>query len=173
MDQEKEHKTVSEEDMYAAARDAFGPLLLPRVGLKLREGTTTKSFDVYDPVRRKWVALTPEEWVRQHFMTYLTGCLGFPFFRISNEVSLKFNTMSRRVDTVVYADDLAPLLIVEYKAPHIALDNAVLGQVARYNLVLGAKAMMITNGKDVFTVRNGNIFRGVVTFAELTTPKAD
>lgn len=101
---------------------------------------------VLDPLRRRFVALTPEEWVRQHFVYYLIAVAGYPAGLMGNEVSIKLNGTSRRCDTVVYDRQAHPWMIVEYKAPHIAIDREVLAQALRYNLTLGARYITITNG---------------------------
>lgn len=153
--------------LYARCAELYGALRLPACRLRLRQGTTDKPFDVYDSFRLRWVALTPEEWVRQHFVAFMTDVLGFSANRIANEVSLKLNAMSRRADTVVYDDMLRPMLIVEYKAPSVRLTGAVLEQALRYNLVFQAPAVMVTNGNDVFSVLRGAVRRGVLTAAEI------
>ena len=154
--------TTHNEAMYAKATELCGELLLPPAALELRESKTDKIFDVYDAVRRKWVALTPEEWVRQHFVAFLVTHHGISLYRIQNEVSLKLNDTSKRADTVVYDDFLRPQIIVEYKAPDVTLTTDVLHQVLRYNLVFEAPAVMVTNGNDVYTLRNGKFSRGVL-----------
>lgn len=154
-------------DVYREAEGLLGKLLLPRRPLVLRLGTTSHRFDVYDPLRRRWVALTPEEWVRQHFVGYMIEALGFSPLRLANEVSLSFNGMSRRADTVVYDNVLQPLVLVEYKAPNIPLSQQTLNQVLRYNSVINARAVMITNGMDVYSVFDGVMRRGVVTADDL------
>ena len=85
---------------------------------------------IFDPVRQKYVALTPEEWVRQHFVNYLITLKKFPKELLANEVLVKLNGTSKRCDTVVYNRFLEPLVIVEYKAPHINITNAVFDQIA-------------------------------------------
>ncbi len=100
-----------------------------------------------DPLRGRPVALTPEEWVRQHFAAYLTGELGYPRELTANEVSLRLNGTRRRCDTVVFSrEGLRPLVIVEYKAPAIHVTQRVFDQIARYNMVLGAPCLMVSNG---------------------------
>ena len=148
--------------LYREAFSIYGALNIPPCCLKLRRSQTTKSLDVFDSFRRRWVALTPEEWVRQHFTSFMIGTLGFSPFRIANEVALKFNGMNRRADTVVYDDKLRPLVIVEYKAPNIELNNTVLQQALLYNLVFEAPALMITNGKDTFSVVGDKIRKGFI-----------
>ncbi len=109
---------------------------------------------VYDPLRRRWLVLTPEEWVRQHFTAYLRSELGYPASLMANEVSLELNGMRSRCDTVVYSrEGLRPLLIVEYKRPTVAITATVFDQIARYNSVLGAPWLMVSNGLRHFCCR--------------------
>lgn len=155
-----EDKTV--ETPYQFATRQFGRLKLPPVELDLRPGTSGKVLDVYDRFRRQWVALTPEEWVRQHFVHYLVAAGAFSPYRIANEISLTLNGTLRRADTVVYDDSLKPFVVVEYKAPGIALTADVLNQALRYNLVFNAPYVVITNGLDVFTVHDGELSHGLL-----------
>ncbi len=151
-----------QDTMYEHAESICGKLLLPRPGwLRLRAGDTTKVYDVFDPLRNRWVALTPEEWVRQHFVGFMVTQMDLPPLRMANEVKIVLNDMTRRVDTVLYDNVLQPLTVVEYKAPSIALTPAVLDQALRYNLVLKAPTIIITNGLDVYTWRDGSLKRGL------------
>lgn len=152
----------------ARAVELYGPLRLPPVALQLRQGkSTSRPLDVYDPLRRKWVALAPEEWVRQHFAAFMVGSLGYSPLRMANEVTLTLNGTVRRADTVVYDDALRPLLLVEYKAPTVALTAETVRQVMRYNLVFKAAAAMVTNGIDVYGIVGTDIHRGVITASTL------
>lgn len=101
---------------------------------------------IFDPVRRKYVALTPEEWVRQHFVNYLVTARNYPQDLLANEVMVKLNGTSKRCDTVVYDRFLVPLVIVEYKAPHIPITRSVFDQIARYNMVLRVGYLIVSNG---------------------------
>ncbi|WP_099465298.1 type I restriction enzyme HsdR N-terminal domain-containing protein [Parabacteroides provencensis] len=101
---------------------------------------------ILDIVRRKYVALTPEEWVRQHFVNYLFTTKGFPHELLANEVSIKLNNTSKRCDTVVYNRFLIPLMIIEYKAPHIEITKEVFDQIARYNMALKVEYLTVSNG---------------------------
>lgn len=120
------------------------PLNLPPVDLRLRlEG---KILKVFDPLRKKFVALTPEEYVRQHFTAWMTEKLGYPASLMNNEVPLKLNNTSRRCDTVVFRSDGTPAIIVEYKAPTVAITQSVFDQIARYNMVLRSRFLIVSNG---------------------------
>ncbi len=101
---------------------------------------------IYDGCRNAYVKLTPEEWVRQHFVGYLCEVLGYPRSIIGNEVSLRLNNLSRRADTVVYDRHGEPFIIVEYKAPHVDITQEVFDQIVRYNMVLRARYLAVSNG---------------------------
>lgn len=117
---------------------------------------------VYDALRRKFVALTPEEWVRQHFVAYMTGELGYPAALMGNEVGITLNGTSRRCDTVLFSrNGLVPLMIVEYKAPHIEITQRVFDQIVRYNMVLQARWLVVSNGMRHFCCEIDYEKRGV------------
>lgn len=124
---------------------------LPRLNLPPIEAEVRREADgivrIYDNLRRKFVALTPEEWVRQHFVRFLISEKGYPEGLMANEVPLKLNRTSRRCDTVLFErQTIKPLAIVEYKAPHIEITQKVFDQIARYNLIMGARLLMVSNG---------------------------
>ena len=101
---------------------------------------------IFDPLRKKYVALTPEEWVRQHFTHFLTDHKGYPKGLLANEIQLDLNGTKKRCDTVLFNKDLSARMIVEYKAPHIAITQAVFDQITRYNLVLKVDYLIVSNG---------------------------
>jgi type I site-specific restriction endonuclease len=111
-----------------------------------------KSF-IYDPVRQKKVALTPEEWVRQQFVNYLITEKNYPKERIANEVTVSLNGMTRRCDTVVYNQFLEPIAIVEYKAPSVPVTQEVFEQITRYNSCLRVGILIVTNGLEHYCCR--------------------
>ena len=117
-------------------------LLLPDLRLS---GTATKPT-VLDILRRKYVALTPEEWVRQHFVHYLMGHKGYPRELLANEVTLTIGDKTLRADTVLYGRDLRPRVIVEYKAPTVAITQKVFDQISTYNLLLHVDYLIVSNG---------------------------
>ena len=104
-----------------------------------------KAF-ILDVIRRQYVALTPEEWVRQHFVHFLIEHKGYPQSLMGNEVQLKLNGMSRRCDTVVYDRALRPRVIIEYKAPSVSITQKVFEQICRYNMVLQVDYLIVSNG---------------------------
>ncbi|MCM1291032.1 MAG: type I restriction enzyme HsdR N-terminal domain-containing protein [Prevotella sp.] len=117
---------------------------LPRYDMKIeRRGNQVKVFDRW---RKKYVALTPEEFVRQHFANWLCNYLHYPDPLISNEVSIVLNDNKRRCDTIVYGQDGKPFIIVEYKAPTVCITQDVFDQIVRYNMVLRAKYIVVSNG---------------------------
>lgn len=110
-------------------------------------GTNSHKYTILDPIRKKQVALTPEEWVRQHVIQYLLIEKKTPKALIGIEVSLTLNELQKRADMVVYSrTNMMPLLLVECKAPHINITQPVFEQIARYNMVLKVPYLMITNG---------------------------
>ena len=101
---------------------------------------------IFDPARRKFVALTPEEWVRQHVIRYLAETGGYPLSLMAVEAQMELNSLRKRVDILVYGKDTKPLLIVECKAPSVKISQAVFDQAARYNLKAGAAYYFLSNG---------------------------
>lgn len=103
-------------------------------------------FVILDTLRKRWVALTPEEWVRQNFVRFLIDDREFPAALMNNEISLTQNGIKRRCDTLVADRQGAPLVIVEYKAPTIEITQKTFDQIVRYNMVLRAKYLVVSNG---------------------------
>lgn len=124
----------------------YPALNLPPAQLRLRYPDVSQRPEVYDPQRSRWVALTPEEWVRQNFVDMLIRLKGYPGGRIANEISIKLNSTARRCDTVVFDAMKRPLMIVEYKAPAISVTQKVFDQIVRYNMVLRARYLTVSNG---------------------------
>ena len=120
------------------------PLNLPSYPAKIlkRNGKNV----IFDPLRQKYVALTPEEWVRQHFVHLLTDFKGFPKGLLANEIQLDLNGTKKRCDTVLFNKDLSARMIVEYKAPNIEITQAVFDQITRYNMVLKVEYLIVSNG---------------------------
>jgi len=101
---------------------------------------------VFDSLRRKYVALTPEEWVRQHFVNYLVTDRRYPASLIANEACIQLNGQNKRCDSVVYNNQLHPLVIVEYKSPDVKITQEVFNQIVCYNIVLKVKYLIVSNG---------------------------
>ena len=132
--------------IYFALKDTklFSPLNLPAVKLRLRE--EKNQTQVFDVIRKKYIVLTPEEWVRQHAVHFLIEEKKFPagLIEIEKQISL-FNT-NKRVDILVRNKNLKPLLLVECKATDVTLTQAEINQLARYQITLQATYCMLTNG---------------------------
>jgi len=101
---------------------------------------------IFDIIRKKFMILTPEEWVRQHVIRFLVSELNYPQSLINIEKQLTLHNTKKRYDIVVYNPDGSINVIVECKAPTIAIDQKVFDQIARYNFVLNASFLMVTNG---------------------------
>jgi type I site-specific restriction endonuclease len=101
---------------------------------------------IFDVWRRRWILLTPEEWVRQNFARYLVEEKHFPSSRLGIEYSLNLNQQKFRADIVVFGKDGQPLMIVECKAPEVKISQQVFDQIVRYNMKLQVKYLTVTNG---------------------------
>ena len=101
---------------------------------------------IFDDLRRKYVSLTPEEWVRQQFVHYLIREKGYPAECIGNEVSINLNGTRKRCDSVVYGQQAEPLMIIEYKAPTVDITQQVFEQISRYNIKLRVRWLIVSNG---------------------------
>lgn len=108
---------------------------------------------IFDVIRRRYVALTPEEWVRQHFVHFLLAHKGYPQSLIANEVQVQLNNTKKRCDTVLYRRDLTARMIVEYKAPEIEITQKVFDQITRYNMVLKVDYLIVSNGIQHYCCR--------------------
>ena len=118
------------------------PTISPR--LKSEEG---EKF-IWDSLRGKWLVLTPEEWVRRHVVDFLCTRHSVPPTHIAEEYPVVLNGQPQRADVVVFGPDMKPWIVVECKAPTVALDERVVAQVVRYNSVLGAPYVVVTNGLE-------------------------
>lgn len=114
--------------------------------LRFRVSEEGGRLRVWDGIRGCWLVLTPEEWVRRHLVGLLTEHLGVPPQLIAQEYPVQVQGMPQRADVVVSGRDGRPLLLAECKAPEVAIDAAVYAQAVRYNAVLGARFIMLTNG---------------------------
>ncbi|MEJ2594919.1 MAG: type I restriction enzyme HsdR N-terminal domain-containing protein [bacterium] len=102
--------------------------------------------EVFDPVRKKYVPKTPEEWVRLHFIRYLIREKNYPESLIAVEKGLTVNKLKKRFDAVIYSRAGMPKVLVEFKAPGIRIDQKVFDQVSAYNLKLKVRYLMVSNG---------------------------
>ena len=147
-------------------------LNLPTFQIKTthRNGRT----QIYDFLRRRYVTLTPEEWVRQHFTHFLVDHLGYPAAWLGNEVTIDVGVVARRCDTVLYRrEGGTPRLIVEYKAPDIPISERVFNQISAYNSVLRADYLIVSNGVEHYCChldyvhRTAEFLPGIPRHAEL------
>lgn len=118
----------------------------PTVNIRIRDRDGHR--EVFDIVRNRFVALTPEEWVRQNSIHYLHQTLAYPLELMQVEGTITLNGMSRRCDIVVYDNNVKPLIIVECKRETVPLTQKVIDQACRYNLVLQVPFLYLTNGKQ-------------------------
>ena len=119
-------------------------LNLPQYGIKIGEKDGKRT--IFDFLRRKYVALTPEEWVRQHFTHYLVEHKGYPKGLMGNEVELHIGEKRLRCDTVLYNKEGQPRMIIEYKAPTIQIQQKTFDQISAYNLLLHVDYLIVSNG---------------------------
>jgi type I site-specific restriction endonuclease len=101
---------------------------------------------IFDEFRKRWIVLTPEEWVRQNFLQYLTQTKKYPASLIAVEKEIKLGELKKRFDIVVYDRNSKPWMIVECKEMNVSLDKSVLDQILRYNISLDVPYLVITNG---------------------------
>ena len=101
---------------------------------------------IFDEIRKKFIILTPEEWVRQHVLAFLLMEKKYPKSLINVEKVLKVNKLNKRYDLVVFEPDGSILILVECKAPHINITQTTFDQIARYNMTMKAQFLMVTNG---------------------------
>ena len=119
-------------------------LNLPKYGIKIKNVDGNKA--IFDILRRKFVRLTPEEWVRQHFIHYLIDHKGYPQALMANEIQLSVGNKKLRCDSVIYDRSLKPRMIVEYKAPTVNITQKVFDQITVYNMLLHVDYLVVSNG---------------------------
>ena len=120
----------------------------PDPGFKIKE-EKGKEF-IFDPLRKKWIVLTPEEWVRQNFVQYLLQVKNYPASLIAIEKEIKLGELKKRFDILVYDNNHQPWMMIECKAAAIKLDGKVLEQILRYNISVPVRYLVVTNGADCF-----------------------
>ncbi len=108
---------------------------------------------ILDPIRRKFVKLTPEEWVRQNFIQYLISEGKYPAGLLGVEVMFRFNKLKRRVDILVHNRSGEPVMIVECKSPDVKIDDKVFEQIATYNMSFKVPFLVVTNGLHHYACR--------------------
>lgn len=132
-------------------QETIRELNLPPVELK-RKRQNGKEY-VYDPLRRQYVRLSPEEFVRQHFVSFLIHHRQYPAGLLANEVQIKIGNVFKRCDTVLYDSCLQPVMIIEYKAPSVRINQQTFDQIARYNGCLRVPWLIVSNGMQHFCCR--------------------
>lgn len=111
---------------------------------------------LFDALRKKWVLLTPEEWVRQNFIQYLAAVMHYPASLIALEKKIRVGEMDKRFDILVYDRDHQPWMMVECKAMEVALDESVIQQLLRYHISVPVPYLVITNGKKCYGWKKNN-----------------
>ena len=124
--------------------------------------------EVLDPVRRRWVALTPEEWVRQQTIHLLHDQCGYPLELMQVEAAIALNGLTRRCDIVVYDKSCHPWMIVECKKEDVAINQKVIDQACRYNIVLQVPYLLLTNGRQQLCLQ---VETETQTLTQITLPK--
>ncbi len=128
----------------SSSQEQGPPLNLPPVNLKIISEDGVRK--VFDPLRSKYVVLTPEEYVRQNFSSWLRNELHYPASLMANEIGIEVNGTKKRCDTVIFGRDGQPMIIVEYKAPEVNITQRVFDQIVRYNMALRARYLVVSNG---------------------------
>ena len=129
-------------------------LIFPAISAPTKESEGGKY--IWDSLRRKWLLLTPEEWVRQHVIAWLVAHKGIPALRITQEYPVNINGQHQRADIVVVNEKAKPHILVECKAPEVDIDNEVVMQATRYNAIVQAQYIVLTNGKKLFAFEHRN-----------------
>ena len=119
-------------------------LNLPEFDFKIKK-EDNKQF-IFDDIRKKYILLTPEEWVRQNFIKYLVNYKEYPASLISVESALKINKLQKRSDIIIYSKKGEPVIIIECKAPEVKISQKTFDQVSLYNYNLKVSYLIITNG---------------------------
>lgn len=127
--------------------EKYPPLIFPSPRLRLRR--SGELVEVFAPLRGGWLVLTPEEWVRRHVVAHLENALSVPSTHIAEEYPVLLNGQKQRADIVVFGPELRPWIVVECKAPEVELSEQVISQVVRYNSVVGAPYVVVTNGLKI------------------------
>ena len=126
----------------------FEPLNLPPYAFKIKE--EAGKYMIYDEVRKKYLVLSPEEWVRQHFVQYLVRHKNYSMSLISLEQGMKLNELQKRTDILIYDTSGSPIMLVECKASSVKINQDVFDQAARYNIKHKVKYLVVSNGLEHF-----------------------
>ena len=147
-------------------------LNLPSYDLRLKK--TDGQLRIFDEIRKKYVALTPEEWVRQNFIHYLIDQKEVPSGLIILEKKLVLNTMTRRPDILIHNRQGVPIMIVECKAPDVKISQDTFDQIAGYNSVLRVPFLVVTNGMQHFCCKmdykidNYSFLKEIPSYTDMT-----
>jgi len=140
-------------------------LIFPAYNFKIKK-VENRNY-VFDIIRKKYILLTPEEWVRQHLVHYLIDAKQCPPSLLGIEKGIKVGALNKRVDVVVFDDKGKPLLLAECKSPDVTLTTATLQQAAVYNKTLGVEYLLITNGLSMHICKYSNGFNQFEFLTEL------
>lgn len=146
-------------------------LNLPACNLKIvqKDG---KPF-IFDKLRKRYISLTPEEWVRQHFVHFLIDHKQYPEALLGNEITIKLNKTTKRCDSILYDTTGRPKMIIEYKAPDITITQKVFDQICRYNMVLHVDYLIVSNGREHYCCKMDyermqyRFLNGIPSYSEL------
>ena len=126
-------------------------LNLPPYDVKLRK--MDGKIHIFDPIRKKYLVLTPEEWVRQHFIQFLIQHKKYPSSLIKSETALQYHERKKRTDVTVFDRKMEPLLLIECKAPDVKITESTFSQIANYYSQFKSTYMIITNGMEHYCFR--------------------
>ena len=126
-------------------------LNLPEYNFRIKK--QDEKLLIFDSQRKRYVSLTPEEWVRQHFIHFLIEEKGYPAAYLAIEKELRMNGMKKRCDAILYNEQALPILIIEFKAPNVRITQTTFDQVAVYNSKLNVDFFIISNGRQHFCCR--------------------
>lgn len=129
-------------------------LIFPAICNRIKDVEGEKH--IWDSLRGKWLVLTPEEWVRQHVIGWLVEYKTIPALRITQEYPVNINGQHQRADIVVMNEKAKPYILVECKAPDVEIDQEVVMQAIRYNSIVNAQYIALTNGKKLFLFEHRN-----------------
>lgn len=127
---------------------------------------------IFDEIRKKFIILTPEEWVRQHVIKFLNLEKKYPLSLINVEKKILINGLTRRYDIIIYTSEGCVFAIIECKAPQISISQETFNQIARYNMELNARFLMVTNGLQHYCCKiaaDNNAFEFLQDFPDYKT----
>lgn len=146
-------------------------LNLPQYPIKIKE--EEGEYFIFDAIRKKYLVLTPEEWVRQNFIQFLIQEKGFPASLIAIEKGLKLNELQKRADAVVCDNKGLPIVLIEFKAPSVKITQDTFEQIGRYNSIFRVPYLIVSNGLEHFCAKidfkqnSFEFLKGVPNYKEL------